>query len=744
MKKLLLLPAMLLAGFLGAQTTYVAPWQDVNMFNSTSKIGGEQVIADPSNGDLFVVGTFEQQIVIGTYTLTATEGKDIFVAKYSGGSGAVVKAIKIGGDGDDIGYTLCLRDNYIFVGCSENGVGMIYKLNNTTPLGIVFGRELGYDVRPYSLFTYGSTGKMLIGGSYSESCSLPKSSGTIDLEATNYYSEDCSGGCRESFAGMIDVNAYFLFAKHPENTTASNEIKSIWCRNGYIYCTGYFRGDMKWSSTSTTVTAQGMQDVFFASILITTSFNQLTYVNNFIQAGNDDDDSGFLECGNGICANGTAVYVTGGLSVEGSNPVFGSTTYDRAGAFIARINYNGSILGSVSWVRESEHTSGSASEIAVGYGIAVDALGNVFATGSCLDDARFEGGSNSPITISNVAASPGFIARYNPSGDILSAHGVNQAAGSGSITEGHSITTFNCDVYVTGWSQEKPFAAGNLTPENIDLSKTAMIIFDISRDAQIGIDQTYCEACASFPNTLSMYASGGTSYSWSPTTNLTSPFNPNTNYSLTSCSNSGTTNYVCTISNSVTGCHTSASVSITAGSSAVSVANAGADFDVCADDVVTMGTNMPDGLTYDWFPQYYLGSTWNQDQPTFTTPSTGLPSAISYTLTVTDVCGNVSYDYITVSPKLGCPHRMMNPNQPSARVFPNPSEGLFTVNMDFTETDELVEFTVTDLTGRTIQQNSFTTAGGQHTIDLSTQAKGVYMLTVTRNGVSEVHQLVVQ
>ena len=49
MKKLLLAPALLAAGWLGAQTTYDAKWQDVNKFSSAENLGGQQVITDPSN-----------------------------------------------------------------------------------------------------------------------------------------------------------------------------------------------------------------------------------------------------------------------------------------------------------------------------------------------------------------------------------------------------------------------------------------------------------------------------------------------------------------------------------------------------------------------------------------------------------------------------------------------------------------------------------------------------------------------
>ncbi|HTF04976.1 MAG TPA: T9SS type A sorting domain-containing protein, partial [Bacteroidia bacterium] len=540
-------------------------------------------------------------------------------------------------------------------------------------------------------------------------------------------------------------------------TTASNEIMGIWCRNGYIYCTGYFQGDMKWNSASTQVTAQGFQDAFIASVYISTFINTITYANDFIQAGNDEDeyigagssDPGWKECGYGICANGTAVYVTGNLSEDGATPLFDGTAYDGAGAFFARINYSGSVLGAVSWVRESENLSGDPVTRSIGYGIAVDALGNVFATGRCFDDVRLEGsgGGNGPIDIWTAGGCPGFIARYTSTGDIISAEPINQVTELTSNCEGRSITVNGCEVFTTGWVQLNSFQAGNLATATVGASKTAMYIFEFSRDAMISNDIVYCEACASFPNVLNLSASGGAAasytYAWAPGTYLSSTSSATPTFSMTSCSNSGTTNYVCTITTTVTNyCSATASVSVTAGSTAVGVANAGPDKLVCPLTNYTLGTNMPDGLTYYWEPQYHL-TNWNTDQPTYYN-TVALSSPITYTVEVTDVCGNVSYDYVTVSNNPLCPHRFANPNQKKAEVFPNPSTGIFSVNLGVEEEEADVEFVVTDLSGRVVQQSTVTTAGGLIPLDLSGEAKGVYILSVTRNGETEVHKLTVE
>ncbi len=76
--------------------------------------------------------------------------------------------------------------------------------------------------------------------------------------------------------------------------------------------------------------------------------------------------------------------------------------------------------------------------------------------------------------------------------------------------------------------------------------------------------------------------------------------------------------------------------------------------------------------------------------------------------------------------------------QSSISIFPNPSNGVFSVNMP---TAKPYTMEVTDLTGRIIKT---ATAKGDSQIDMSNHAKGVYMLKITSNGASAVQKLIVQ
>lgn len=747
MKKFLLIAALVAAGMMPAQTS-VATWQDVTSFPAGTQFDGGVALASDGWGNIFTVGTFAYNVTIGSVSLTnnaANGTRDIYVAKYDY-DGNFVNAIKLGSASDDEAYSIAYKDGMVFVGALVAGRGTIYKLFNSS-LTVSITRDLGDLVHPRSIVPYG-TSRLVVGGSFFVYADLPTSGGVISLIASNDGSASCPNGCYDSFTGIIDMSAYFTYAGNPFSSTNDNEIMAIACRNGYIYSTGYFKGQMQWDNGGANMTAAGVQDLFVASVHITTSVNQINFVNDQFQGGSiESQPSGaaglqpdWKECGYGIAANGTAIYVTGNLN-NASTRLFNGVAYTGSGAFVARVDYSGSQLGTTPWVRASETCSTSTAVTrSIGYGIGLDALGNIFATGSAYGNVEMQGGGVNPdLCITGNTDRPGFICRYEADGDLLSIDAINQRPESGMRCDGKAILVNGCEVYVTGWvTSASYFQAGALPLVPVSSTTCSAFIFEIDREASISSAVYACVPCSSFPltGTLSISVPGATAYSWSPGTYLSSTTSATPSYSITSCA-ATTTNYTVTVSSSV--CPVEAPFTIV--TVAQSPANAGADILVCPNTPATIGTPAVTGYTYSWWPVTHLWNTYNQAQPTYTNTTT-LSSPMVYQVTATDICGNVTTDLVTVSNNPNC--RIANPNQPSAEVFPNPSTGMFTVNLPMEETDADVEFVVTDLTGRTVQQTTVTTAGGAVNIDLTGQAKGVYLLSVTRNGVTETHQLIIE
>lgn len=763
MKKLFFLPALFATGMMFGQSTVGATWQNINSYVGGILDGGVAVATD-GNGNTYTVGTFTSGTTIGSDVLTATGGngdRDVYVAKYNS-SGTPVKAIKLGSSGDDDGFSIAWKadqsgNGHVFVTCyfntGVNGSGKIYKLDDdATPLTTETYQTLGNEVRARSIYSYG-TDRLMVGGSFLATASLPKSSGSIDLTASNINSNDCQSGCYDSFTGILDMSAYFLYAGNPYSSTKDNEIMGICCRNGYIYTTGYFKGDLQWKNGGGTMTAQGVQDLFIASVYMSGSLNQCSFDNDQIQAGSiESQPSGaaglqpdWKECGYGVSVNGTAIYVTGNLN-NASTPLFDGSSYATkgSGAFVARINYSGSQLGAVSWVHGCTNSTGSNITRSIGYGITYDAVGNVFAIGSSYADTYFYDGTNRTVVAdgSNTTDRPGFIVKFDASGNLLNLDQINQKTISGMRCDGKGIVASGCNLAATGWvSSASYFEAGALPQIGVSSAACSAFTFGFNREATISNSVYSCTSCAAFPitGTMTVTMPGASAYSWSPTTNLTNTTTATPTYSVTTCTYTATT-YTATVTNSV--CPTSVAIPFTLVTVPQTAANAGADHTVCPNVPYTMGTAAIPGYTYVWSPITNLGSTYNQAQPTYSNTA-HLGSPRTYQVTATDACGNVTVDYVVLSDG-AC--RLANPDGASqtAEVFPNPSTGVFTVNLATEDNESTVDFVVTDLTGRTIQQTNVTTAGGPVTIDLSGQAKGVYMLSVTRNGVTEVHQLVIE
>ena len=72
-------------------------------------------------------------------------------------------------------------------------------------------------------------------------------------------------------------------------------------------------------------------------------------------------------------------------------------------------------------------------------------------------------------------------------------------------------------------------------------------------------------------------------------------------------------------------------------------------------------------------------------------------------------------------------------------VFPNPSAGVFSVDLPKGKTYELE---VTDLTGKVLKKQ--TTAGGTSLLNLEGTAKGIYLLKVSGENGSAVRKLILE
>ena len=399
------------------------------------------------------------------------------------------------------------------------------------------------------------------------------------------------------------------------------------------------------------------------------------------------------DAGRDIFATNNGVYVTGHL--EGQTPnAFGSyTNYSGDGAFVARFDLDASndliLTGTYpAYLKVSGSWTGTAE--AGGYSIGADSDGNAYVTG--YSDYKMKLGS---FNLGGTNA-PGFYAKLDLSGNVTQMQPLNakQTGVNANYTKPNALLVSGCDVLIAGSLPYGQFGAGRLAGSPL-FSNIHMFLCKANRDLYLPYSIV---SCGPMPRTFTLNAtsSSATSYSWSPGTNLSSTTIANPIFSLSSGSTN--TNYTVTTAGT---CPGSATVNVIAGPN--QTANAGADRELCHDDITVLGglSGIP-GITYSWSPATYLSCT-NCAQPTLTVPPTGLGGSITYTVSVSTVCGNLTTDQVVVSPKIDCPRSTSaNISELSASqllVYPNPAKEILYVDL---QEDELTEIFLRDITGRVV------------------------------------------
>jgi gliding motility-associated-like protein len=170
--------------------------------------------------------------------------------------------------------------------------------------------------------------------------------------------------------------------------------------------------------------------------------------------------------------------------------------------------------------------------------------------------------------------------------------------------------------------------------------------------------------CAGGSVVIGVATINGHSYSWTPSTGLSS-----STISNPTASPSATTTYTLTETLTATGCSSTATVTLTV--NPLPVANAGPNQTICKGSGVIIGTAAVAGDTYSWSPSTGLSST------TVAQPTASPVSTTTYTLTQTTSssgCSNTATVTVTVNPE---PAANVGPNQTicagSSVVIGNPA-----------------------------------------------------------------------
>ena len=183
--------------------------------------------------------------------------------------------------------------------------------------------------------------------------------------------------------------------------------------------------------------------------------------------------------------------------------------------------------------------------------------------------------------------------------------------------------------------------------------------------------------------------------------------------------------------------------SITCGPAASCEVNLGLDTIVCAEESITLDAGAGDYL-YSWSidgnPNVNAAQSIVLDSNTV-----GGIGIYSVSVNVTDTLTNCTFsDTILVEFSICTGINNVSENV-STTVYPNPNNGVFTINVNTTDVKEL-NITVMNVQGQTVfAKNNFdniTTVNEQ--IDLSNNAKGIYFINVTSDKGVKTHKVIVQ
>ncbi|RLD50554.1 MAG: hypothetical protein DRI94_08340, partial [Bacteroidetes bacterium] len=373
----------------------------------TKQIGSAQ-IDDPKNlyidkyNNIFITGSFEGSVDFGSNTITASDGKDAFLAKYDS-NGNEIWAINVGeGVGKQKGRTIISDGNDLYL------TGIFWDelvLNNTTFTGN------GY--RNYYFTKIDNSGNIL---SVNEIKHLTNNNSLLlnnlkylnsNLYLSGYFSDTLiysndtiySNGDRDIVLFKFDSNGNLVWINHYGDNN-NDECWGMDVDDNYIYLSGHFVDSLKIGDIDLT-TVDG-SDVFVAKL----DENGTTLWAR--SAGSIENDKSL-----GLVTANNKIYVTGHFSADFN---WGNTTVScpqgNHEPYVGVISASNGNMETIHKIDASNNTM-----INQGYSIISDNNNHIYLTGNFKSDNLIFNNENpdiNNITLTNTSSNKknGFIAKF--------------------------------------------------------------------------------------------------------------------------------------------------------------------------------------------------------------------------------------------------------------------------------------------------------------------------------------------
>ena len=424
-------------------------------------------IAADVNGNTFTTGYFASTfIVFGNDALFCSGGADLFIVKYDS-FGNLLWAKSAGGSNDEIGY-----------GITTDAIGNVYLTGSFSSPLVIFGNDtlINAGSRDIFIVKYNSFGNVVwaksVGGTGDDEGNGIATDSVENVYVTGYFYSPSiyigtdtliNMGYHNVITIKSDSSGNVIWAKSFGGSSVDEGFGITANTRGDIFVTGNFQSPSIILGVDT-LTNTGSYNVFVVK------FNSL---GNIVWAKSAQGSGG--DHGNSAASDKNCnVFVTG--TFGSSSIKFGNITLINSGSvdvFIVKYDSIGVVIwaksqGGVNWEWANHVTT--------------DINGNAYISG-WFSSPILDFGNNSLI---NNGSDDIFIAKYNPSGDVIWAR---SAGGSGS-DEGRSVAIdFAGNIYVTGYFGDSTINFGNLTLTNSYPYGTVSDFFIAKLALYVGINE---------------------------------------------------------------------------------------------------------------------------------------------------------------------------------------------------------------------------------------------------------------
>lgn len=356
-----------------------------------------------SGGHPIVVGRFPGSLSFGGNTLQSSGGYDAFIAKLDGASGEHLWSRRLGGAEDQVAWSVAEdpQGNVIVVGefLGQMSVGGGNSLQSAGGFDIFVAKYDGEDGDHIWSRRFGNsedqvgrgvavtkTGEILVIGSFSGGVDF----GTGLME---------SAGSFDMFVLTLDGNGETIRAQRYGDGEEQNGRAIAVDASGSPVITGDFRGEVDFGGT--TLTSAGGFDLFVARL---DPAGGVVYANRY---GDKDPQRGYAVRVNAMGNAVVSGIVRGSVEFGG-----GPLTAQNLDVFLLELSPGGAHL-------KSRIMGGSKADSAGG--VAIGAGGRFIVAGGYVKDAKF--GAIQLDAPGGASSSNAFLARYDTSGNVLSALG---------------------------------------------------------------------------------------------------------------------------------------------------------------------------------------------------------------------------------------------------------------------------------------------------------------------------------